>query len=228
MSIRIGLYEFFAYTLPGIFYMVLIGFWLNASGLIRVDFTTLNDLSLPFLLVLVSVGYIIGLLIDAFAYRWIRLFQSRNRDAAKAAYDEIINRHKWLNLDFDSSDWAILLRAVKSKSLEAAADVEQHNVAAIMLRNISLALILCSVSCLVAFFVLNSSIWIIVLCVAFFALAILALKRSQVRRHWFYLGVFEAFAAHFLLDEKLYKRKPVEKTRMPVPKSSRKKMNNSE
>jgi hypothetical protein len=225
MSIRIGLYEFFAYTIPGIFYLAIIGFWLNASGVIRTDFTTLNNLSGSFLLVILGAGYIIGILIDFFALRWFWLFHSKTKDAVKVAYEEFMNRHRWVNLDFDPTDWGILLRAVKSKSLEAAADVEQNNVASIMLRNLSLAFFLSSVSCLVYFFVMNSSIWNIVLCMVFVLLAILAMVRSKTRRHWFHLGIFEAFTAHFLLDAKINKRKSVDKARMSTPKPARTKIN---
>src|SRR5215211_3679945 len=102
MSIRIGLYDSFAYTLPGTFYLFIIGFWLNVFCLIRMDLRTINKLSLLFLFIILGAGYIMGLLFDPLAYRWVRLFQGRNRDAAKAAYNEFIDRHKWVNLDFDS------------------------------------------------------------------------------------------------------------------------------
>ena len=45
MSIRVGLYDFFAYTLPGVFYLSIIGFWLNAIDLLVIDFSALKDFS---------------------------------------------------------------------------------------------------------------------------------------------------------------------------------------
>ena len=74
MSIRVGLYDFFAYTLPGIFYLAIIGFWLNTVGLLLVDFSVLKDFSLVVLFVTLGAGYIIGVLIDPVAYSWMRLF----------------------------------------------------------------------------------------------------------------------------------------------------------
>src|SRR5919109_1251784 len=137
MSIRVGLYDFFAYTLPGMFYLAIIGFWLNDRGLLLIDFSILKDIYWAVLLVIVGAGYVIALLIDPIAYGCMRLLYKRNRDVAKAAYDEFTQRYSWVNLNYDAKDWGILLRAVKSVSMEAAADVEQHNVAFIMLRNIS-------------------------------------------------------------------------------------------
>ena len=223
MSIRVGLYDFFAYTLPGIFYFAIIGFWLNTVGLLVIDISALKDFSLLILFAIIGTGYLTGLLIDPLAYRWIRLFQSRNRDAAKAAFDEFTLRHTWVNLGYEAKDWGILLRAVKSVSMEAAADVEQHNVAAIMLRNISLAFVFSFISCIVYYFVALTNLWVVALGLIFFILAIVAMRRNRIRRHWFYIAVFEAFTAHFLLDNKTGNQKLAEKSNTPAPKSSRKK-----
>jgi hypothetical protein len=222
MSIRVGLYDFFAYTLPGIFYLAIIGFWLNTIGLSVVDFSILNGFSLAVLFVIVVAGYITGLLIDPVAYRWMRLFHIRNRDAAKATFDEFTQLYPWVNLNYDAKDWGILLRAVKSVSLEAAADVEQHNVAFIMLRNISFAFILSLVSSVVYYFAVLSNFWILILGLVFLVLAIVAMRRSRMRRHWFYMAVFEAFTAHFLLNNKVGNQKLAERSIVSTVKSSRK------
>ena len=212
MSIRVGLYDFFAYTLPGIFYLGIIVFWLNTAGLLVIDFASIKDAWGAIIFAVIGVGYILGLLIDdPLAYRWFRLFRGRNRDAAKAAFDEFTQHHPWVNLNYAPQDWGILLRAIKSVSQEAAADVEQHNVAFIMLRNISLAFVFSAISAVVYYFLVFSNLWILVLGVVFSVLAIVALRRSRIRRHWFYMAVFEAFTAHFLLDQKGSKSKLAKK-----------------
>jgi len=114
------------------------------------------------------------------------------------------------------------LRAVKSVSMEAAADVEQHNVVAIMLRNISLAFVLAFISSVIYYFVFLPSIWVLVFGLVFFMLAIVAMQRSRIRRHWFYICVFEAFTAHFLLDSNTGDQKLVKKSNARTPKTSRK------
>jgi hypothetical protein len=222
MSIRVGLYDFFAYTLPGIFYLAIIGFWLTTTGLLGIDFSILKDFSLVVLFATVGAGYIIALLIDPIAYGCMRLFYQRNRDVAKAAYDEFLQRHSWVNLNYDAKDWGILLRGVKSVSMEAAADVEQHNVAFIMLRNISFAFVLCLISSVIYFFFFLPSPWILGLGFLFLIMAILAMRRSRIRRYWFYMAVFEAFTAHFLLDSQTAKEKVKEKSNLLTSKTSKK------
>jgi len=206
MSINIGLYDFFAYTIPGVLYLILVGFWLNSLGLVEFDLKTIDSSALS-VVVIAGAGYIIGQLIDPIAYRWFRLFYKRNREAVKYALDEYHRQHPWLALNYKPEDWSILFRGVKSKSLEAAKDIEQHNASAIMLRNIGFAFFLVSVSCLIYFFVISNNAWNIFLSLVFLGGSFIALRRSRIRRHWFYTAVFEAFAAHYLLDNKLIDEK---------------------
>jgi hypothetical protein len=201
MSLRIGLYDFFAYTIPGALYFMILGFWLDAYNIISIDESIVYKLTLPAFLIFIGVGYICGLLVDAIAYRWLRLFRGRNRKAAEKAFQEFCKNYSSLNVNIRPGDWGMLLRAIKSKSLDAAADIEQHNVTAIMLRNISLGFILCSICLLVYFFIGNYSVWNIILCLIFILFSRIALIRSAVRRHWFYVAVFEGFAAHFYLEK---------------------------
>jgi hypothetical protein len=215
MSIRISLYDFFAYTLPGVAYLIIFAFWLDAFGVLELDLTTLNSLSLPVVLLLLGAGYLTSLLLDPLAYRWVRLFQRRNSDAAQAALEEFLRWHPWVDLRFRAADWGILLRAVRSKSPEAAVDVEQHNVAAIMLRNISLSLLLVALSFVASFLAYGGFDWDLVLAGTFALLSLTAMRRSRQRRRWFYTAVYEAYTAHFLMEEKDEEPKPPKKRTAP-------------
>lgn len=203
MSIRLSLYDFFSYTIPGIFYILIFGFWLNAFGAMDIDFSVFGGISLSALLILIGAGYIVGVLIDPIAYRWTRLFYSRNRLAAKKAFDEFHEQHPWAMSNFEPTDWAILLRVIKSVSREDSDDVEQHNVAFIMLRNISFGLLILAVCCLVYFIAVSRNPWNLLLAAVFAVFAVNANRQSSIRRGWFYLGIFEWFAAQKLLKKDL-------------------------
>jgi len=221
MPIRIGLYDFFAYTFPGIFCLAIIGFWLDTIDLLVIDFSTLNNLSLAVLLGIIGTGYIIGLLIEPLAYALMKLF-SKKRDGTKVAFDEFKKQHPWVKVNFEATDLSILLRAVKSVSMELAANVEEHNVAAIMLMNMSFAFVLSSISSAIYYFVIWSNLWILILALTFLMLAIAASRRSRARRHWFYKAVFETFTAHFLLDKTEIVQALEKKSKPPSNKRSKK------
>ena len=152
----------------------------------------------------------------------MKLFQQKKIDGTKVAFDEFTKQHPWVNVNFKSTDLSILLRAVKSVSMESAANVEEHNVAAIMLMNISLVFVLSSISSVIYYFVILSNLWILVLALVFFVLSLMAIGRSRTRRHWFYKAVFETFTVHFLLDKTTIVQKSEKKSNTSASKRSRK------
>jgi hypothetical protein len=201
MSIRIGIYDFFAYTLPGVFYLLISLFGLVVFGVVEIELSILRSLSLFSFVILLAAGYIVGLLLDPVAYRWSRLFQKSNREAVEFAFERFKTQHAWLKLDFEPADWGIMLFAIKSRSIDVAMDVEQHNVASIMLRNISLGLAMLSVTLLLFFATVSTNLWNLVLVGIFSSLSFIAIWRCRIRRHWFYTAVLQAFASSHLLEQ---------------------------
>lgn len=195
MSIRIGIYDFFGYAIPGICYLALTLYGISVFGYLNIDLTILVNLSLFSALIIVGAGYILGVLLDPIAYRWKRLFYMRNSKTAELAYISFQERHPWLIVNFAPTDWAILLRIIKDRSIEVAIDVELHNVASIMMRNISLGLIMLSMVYFLFYFAISAYLWNLVIASICIFLSIIALRRSQTRRKWFYLAIFEAFVA---------------------------------
>lgn len=211
MSIRLSLYDFFSHTIPGVFYLLILGFWLNAFGAISIEPAALANLSLSALLVLIGAGYIVGVLIDPIAYRWTRLFFSRNRVAAQKAFDQFRGQHPWALQGLEPTDWAILLQVIKSISHEASDDVERHNVAFIMLRNVSFGLVITAICCVAFFFAVSRNPWNLALAVLFAVLAFIASRQGIIRRGWFYLGIFEWLAAQELLKKDLINKRLLER-----------------
>lgn len=205
MSIRIGLYDFFAYTIPGVFYLLVAATGLALFGVIAIDaidWATVTSTSLYVVLLFVGAGYIAGLLLDTIAYRLLRLFYKRNSDAVRIALNQTRRQYPWLQIEVQTSEWPMLLRAVKSKSLDAAADVEQHNVTSIMLRNISLGLVIASVLACSYWLLKERQVLVVIIALVLMGLAFLALRTSKTRRLWFYQGVFDAFITHCMpVDE---------------------------
>lgn len=61
MSIKLGIYDFFAYTIPGVFYILVGIFGLAVFGFAGVDLQTVNGLSLVGGILLAGAGYGTGL-----------------------------------------------------------------------------------------------------------------------------------------------------------------------
>ncbi len=201
MSLRIGLYDFFAYTLPGVFYVFVTIFGLTIFGIVDINFNVLKDLSLLPLLLLVVSGYLLGLLLDPIAFKWLYLFKKNNDEARKYAFKKFHDLHPQLRIDFEPNDWPIMFHSIKNASMDLAMDIEQHNVASILFRNLSFGLAIVTFILLLFFLLISLNFWNLILAGVSFYFSMLAIKRGDLRRYWFYLGIFEAFAAIFLLDK---------------------------
>jgi hypothetical protein len=200
MSLRIGLYDFFSYTLPGALFIVLAAMGLAAFNVIDIDATILNEFSLAATAVLVGGGYLIGYLLNPLAEKWGNLFigsHERDRDAAYADFHE---RHPTIKMPFAVNEWQMLIHAIKAKSVETATDVEQHNVISIMMLNLSLIL---AGGTVLFVSLLSKTLLNLIVAIVMALLTISALHLSQHRRRWFFKGIFEAFAAYYLLEEKI-------------------------
>ncbi len=146
MSIRLGLYDLFAYTIPGSLYIFCIAHLAMILGWTTLDFQLLSSLSAVQVFILAALAYIAGLIVEPIAKQWRSLFKSKG--LAKIAYDEFKQRYSNLEIGFRPEDLGVLLAYVRRESTEVAAEIELLNVTSIMLGNISLGLVsLSALSC---------------------------------------------------------------------------------
>ena len=207
MSIRIGVYELFAYTIPGGFYILTTLYLLASFGVISIDFQMITSISVAAFLVLTVLAYIAGMVFDPIAKNiWYRFFLPD--DVSEQAYDDFKANQKELDIKFHSKDWYILLAYLKQANIEIAAEVEKFNTSRMLLRNVSFCFALLSIGSIVQFFVYNYYIWSIVLFLVFLMLSIVAGKQSAKFHRWFFSSVFQSFVCLGLKTEHFIGIKP--------------------
>ena len=74
MSIRIGLYDFFSYTLPGVLYSFAVVYFLVAVKIIQVDINTILMAAKDQIILLLIFSYLLGMIMDPLSKPWYRLF----------------------------------------------------------------------------------------------------------------------------------------------------------
>lgn len=203
MSFRIGLYDFFAYMIPGVFYILVAAFGLNIFGFVDINQTSLNNFSLFTFFILLGAGYVLGLLIDTIAYKWLHLFKGKSQVARERTFVAFQVQFPELELQFNPKDWSIILQAIKIQTPDLLADIEKHNALSIMLRNLSLGLFITSLLFIHVFILLNSHLGNLFIAIAALGLSYFALSISSRRRHWFYKIILEIFVTNYLLQEKM-------------------------
>ena len=198
MSLTVGIYDFFAYTIPGAFYLIIVAYAASAFGLVKIDPAQVNNVSLLGALVLAGFAFVTGFLMDPLTRPWASRF--RDRDPEDHAFASFVNTNRSLKVNFSSSDWRILLRAVRLASQETAEQTERHNAINIMLRNIGFGLLLLAIMYVAYFFLVALNIWNLLLAAACLWLSVVAEKESAKFSRWYYSSIFQAAAALSLKD----------------------------
>lgn len=193
MSIRIGIYDFFAYTIPGALYLIAVGYLATIFGLAALNFQWLANLAGLQVLALAMFAYIGGLIVDPIAMRWSHLFRARDLSGIKL--DEFKKAHPDLDVKFKASDWPLLFAYIRRLNADLGSEIDKHNATNIMLRNVSFGLALLAVCEAIQFVVSNFYIWHAILCVSLVAMSIIAVRKSIRYAGWFYSGIYETVAA---------------------------------
>lgn len=197
MSIKIGIYEFFAYTIPGIVYLSVGAYLLYVFGRIQINLQTLADWPLSIYALVLLVAYILGLLMDPIAKKvWYdRLFVPRDKlhegiETVELVYASVLKQ--FTKPKVHPQYWYSVLIHLHKENPEVASSLERFNASRIMLRNISFILVVS------AFFIsalnLLSQDYLLAVTSGFtlFVFAIIAGKESAKYHRWFYQGILQA------------------------------------
>ena len=157
-----GVYEFFARTIPGGFYLFTIVYVSVLTGLTTIDLQMLNNFSIVVVLVFVVFAYILGLVLDPFAVWWHRLFKPKGY--SKVVLNEFKKKHIEWAIRVEDEDWPILRAYLRRENLEVVNQIDTHNTTSILLRNASLNLIVLAIIQVIQFlqfgYIWNLVLWI--------------------------------------------------------------------
>jgi hypothetical protein len=207
MSIKLGIYDFFAYTIPGIFYLLVGAVALALLGMVDISAQAVNGLSLVGAIVLAGAGYATGLVLDPLAMRWHWRFGPRQKEKLQA-FAEFRADYPHLTPRFDAHDRSLLLAFLRRRDMEMVAEIERYNVNCIMLRNLSLGLAALGLV-LAIYFVVAGLAWPYLLAAALCTgLSLLAARQGLKFKRWYYDATFQAAAAEAMRVEDLFEQTP--------------------
>ncbi len=217
MNVRIGLYDFFAYTVPGGIYLFTITYVLARVEIIQMN-QRIEDfaVSATGVILITIASYTSGLLFDFFTSKWVRLFRGKN--FPQKILDEFRLRYPYLDIKFRALDWQILFARIRQESPENGSAIEQNNVTNLMLRNLSFGFaVLCVIQLVESIVTMN--FLNAVFSAAFGLLSAFAQVQSAKFARIFFIQIFEYTVAKDLMGIKLSEYKlPVKKV-LPRGKS---------
>lgn len=192
MSIRIGVYDLFSHTLPGVIYLFSIIYVVKLYDPTSIPIDFFN-LSIGQMVIYGTLSYIITILLDPFANFWFRIFISKS--AAANRLQELDKIHHKISLNFKPHEWPIFLAFIKQESMEVATDIERFKATHVMLRNIGFGLLIFGLIQLVMFFARKFSLSHFFTAIPCFIFSIIAIKQGAKYDSWFYSMIYEAIAA---------------------------------
>lgn len=194
MSFTVGIYDVFAYTLPGFLYIYIIYAFIS-----RIEGFRLAQLTLPtipdgygllILVLFLVLAYMLGHLFDVFAHWFVfRLFRSHK--FSDAMLERTKKLHADLDIRFKPKDRGLLFSMLRQRNIEHAHIIDSFEATSIMLRNISLGSFLLALLQIPSIF-LNLSMFSIAVVFGLLVISIVARKRSQMFHAWSITEIFES------------------------------------
>ena len=199
MSIRMSIYDFFSYAVPGGVFMSPFLYLLSKY---YDKVFSLSGMSFWGFLIWGSLAYIIGYAIDPLVSKsWYKIFRSEN--FFQETMEKFNERHTTVNVKFQEMDWYIPLSFIKRHSIEMAYDVEKFNAINIMLRNVSFGLLIYTIIFSIEFF-LEDYAWIYaVLAVICLSFSVTLGRQSAKFQKWFYQSIYQTLIALVMKPEYL-------------------------
>ena len=206
MSIRIGLYDFFAYTIPGAFYLLTIGYLTYTLSIWNVNFQALKDFATAATLIAITIAYMLGILLDQFARFWQRLFTSRH--AELDVLEKFRKNFPNLDIKVQPNDGGILRAYIKKTDTDTASAIEKNGATRTMLRNISLNFFILFIIFLVQTIV-SSQLQLITATLGIVSLVFSFSAGKQVARYdeWYYALTYESIIASSLSPSDFVEKK---------------------
>lgn len=192
MSIRIGIYDFFAYTVPGGLMLLALLAAMDAAGVQGLWGIVVGMNTLQVFVAIVSC-YLAGFVCSPFLSRWSAVFEPREFE--KDALDRFRAKHPGLAISIEASDWAIWLASIRRENLDLSVEIDRHMAVSKMIRGISLFLLLSGFIAVVNIFTGRISAWYILAVAVAIGLAVLTVRESIKFKRWFYFVIFELVAA---------------------------------
>jgi hypothetical protein len=200
MGIKIGLYDFFARTIPGGIFLFALLYILRRYQIYSFSLANISAIELPLFAI---CSYIVGFIIDPIANKyWYRFFNPKGQLHEKTMMEWNKN-YSGMKVQTQEMPWSIPLSFIKRHNLEMAYDVERFNVMSIMLRGASLGALVFMVIFAIEF-ISRGFLWrYLIFSLLCLTAAIISILESVKFRTWFYKALYESVIALIITPEQL-------------------------
>jgi len=192
VSIKLGVYDFFSYTLPGTIYLFIIIYLFSDRNLDYIKFLFDNS-NFTLLLIFGLFAYLLGIMMHPLCLMiWNRLFMRAN--LKEQALKNFRSSYGYEDF-FEGRHNSVCIARIRLNNVESADRIDKHSANRIMLINLSFGLALASIIVLSEIILNGYSNHKIALLIAFGVLSALSLRQAKIFGVWYFSLLFETWAA---------------------------------
>ncbi len=191
MSINLGIYDFFAYLLPGFLYLFLLNDLSARIGWISFDIGQLStQIDISKLGIAILAAYIVGHIFEIFA-DWFCYRLLTHNDIPQSALENIKRQYPELKIAFKPQDHHILFVLLRARNLSFTQIIDRFEANSILLKNVSFVAALFSLLQIVDLVKSFNSRSLLLLFTAIF-ICWLSFQASKLYHTWVFTDIFQA------------------------------------
>lgn len=198
MTIRIGVYDFFAHLIGGSFLLAVLLYIFQKILPLPVNIANLSSSQV---LILGAMAYVLGYASTPMGSIWYRFWVPK--DMYQKTVSKLNQELAGVGVNLEIMDWYTLVAFIKRHSIDMAQDVEQYNAISIMLRSTSLGFLIFSVVFGVEFLFSGHSLGFILLSFICLFLAIVLIQEAVKYHTYFFRSIYQSVVALIVKPEQL-------------------------
>lgn len=188
MSITLGIYDIFSYTIPGSLYLFLL---LESWRLITGTNFPLDIGNVGHLVVAGGLSFLLGIIISPISrIVWYPLFLKK-QTMEERVLEKITRRYAEVQLGFRADQWPIIFAHIRREDLELANNIDRSRAFNVMLRNVSLGISLFIITQIFSFIQDGNILLHTIIVVASLVFLITTTSQGLRFHELFYLNIFE-------------------------------------
>lgn len=187
MSFSVGVYDLFAYTIPGFFYL-----FIGNEILKSFRFSHLNyqDISNPTTVVLlIFAAFVFGHVMDFVADKWKSFLEKEK--VATLAIDALKRNFPDLNVKFQPNERSILFAIIRRNHDDIAATIDRNKAVSILFQNVSLGFLLYAVFLVVQMLLSGYALNNLVFSIMSIIMSVATRQQGRMFNLWFNSLIFE-------------------------------------
>ncbi len=193
MTSKFGLYEVFAYTIPGGFYLLTIVYVLSVYQIVIFDYSIIDTYSSWLIILSIMISYSLGLLLDPLAaFVHYRLSKKPTREDIIMRFKE---KHPDIKFNFSLAYTPVLRAYVKHSNSELGNRIERAGATKALFRNFGLNFFVFAVLILLQLITPTHYSIPIIFAPVFGVLSFLALIEYKKWHRWYFQMTYESMIA---------------------------------